>query len=104
MDMPQSTTEMITTLVGGGAAGGVAKTLFDYFLGRARSKAEVGKLEADAEVQLQDIIDRRVKMILERDEKAIEKLEAQVNRWQNYTRVLIAILQKSGITVPPEPE
>lgn len=91
----------LLTAVAGGAGG---TKFIDWFFNRRKSEADVQKSAAEANQILNRIVDDRIKIILDDDEKTIERLEKQVSRLQGYVGVLVAALRSAGIPVPVSEE
>lgn len=83
----------LLTAIGGG--GGVK--LLDWLNARR-------KMRLDSDVALQDVIDRRVEIILEDDEKTITRLTEQVSAMEEYIGDLVEALRSAGLRVPKRPD
>ncbi len=91
----------LLTAVAGGAGG---TKFIDWFLNRRKSEADILKSAAEANQILNKIVDDRIQIILDDDEKTITRLEKQVSRLQGYVDVLVAALRSAGIPVPVSDE
>ena len=91
----------LLTAVAGGAGG---TKFLDWFLNRRKSEADVQKSAAEENQILNRIVDDRIKIILDDDEKTIARLEKQIGRLQGYVGVLVAALRAAGIPVPVSDE
>jgi len=58
------------------------------------------RIRMEGDKALQDVIDRRVKMVLDDDEKTIARLSEQVDQLRTYVEILIRALRKAGLSVP----
>ena len=76
--------------------GGLMAQIFQW--GRERRKERLASDSA-----LQETIDRRVKIILEDDERTISRLQKQMAGLEKYVSLLVAVMQKAGIPVPDRP-
>lgn len=114
-------TDSITNWIAWLAAGlsGVGgKALFDWWMARQKASVEKHKQRLQADVALMQVMDQRIKTILEDDEKTIARLRAEIedqNRrldaqqklftavWA-YVDSLINALTDAGIPVPQRPK
>jgi hypothetical protein len=90
----------LITLVGGG----VGIKLFDWLNARR-------KMRIDGDVALQEVIDRRVELILEDDEKTINRLTSEVtsaglrlSAMETYIGLLVEALRAADVTIPKRPD
>lgn len=90
----------VVTALGGGAG----YKLLDWLNARR-------KMRLDSDAALQDAIDRRVRMILEDDEKTIRRLTEEqaesaerISAMEDYITILVDALRAANIAIPRRPE
>jgi len=102
--MAESSANDLLPLLSAVAGGAGGTKLLDWFLNRNKSEADIQKSAAEANQILNRIVDDRIKIILDDDEKTIARLEKQIGRLQGYVGVLVAALRAAGIPVPVSDE
>jgi hypothetical protein len=109
-DISEQAATIIAALGGGGVVGAFLREAAAWLLGRGKQGAEAKKINAEAERALNELVDDRIKLLLDAEAKTNAQLRSDLARCWRYIELLRAhaeevrvLLAKNGIAAPKPP-
>jgi hypothetical protein len=109
-DISEQAATIIAALGGGGVVGAFLREAASWLLGRGKQGAEAKKINAEAERALNELVDDRIKLLLDAEAKANAQLRSDLARCWRYIEKLRAhaedvraLLAEKGIAAPKPP-
>ncbi|WP_036291588.1 hypothetical protein [Methylosinus sp. PW1] len=109
-DISEQAATIIAALGGGGVVGAFLREAASWLLGHGKQGAEAKKINAEAERALNELVDDRIKLLLDAEAKANAQLRSDLARCWRYIEKLRAhieeiraLLVENEITAPRPP-
>lgn len=109
-DISGQAATIIAALGGGGVVGAFFREALNFVLGRGKHDAEARKINAEAEKALNELVDDRIRILLEAEANASAQLRSDLAKVWRYVELLRAhaeeirtLLIKAGIEAPKPP-